>query len=243
MNYVILAAGLGSRFSKEGIDTPKPLVPLMGQPMIGRLIRVLIARGGCEEIHIVANPRMEGFVEYLEELKAQGAPLVIKPYMSDNSYSSLRVGAEGIDGKFIAMTVDAIFPNSEFEQFKEVVERMPDDEVCMALTRFIDDESPLYARLAPSGTEVIDYRYGGEPYAEGAIVSAGIYGLTPEAMKVVAARGQEGYPESLSDFQRILAAETPLKVVVFEMTKALDVDCSHDRAAAEAFLRAANGEI
>lgn len=73
MNYVILAAGLGSRFAKEGIDTPKPLVPVMGRPMIGRLIEVLTATGDCESIHIVANSRMEGLVSYLEELR-KGAP-------------------------------------------------------------------------------------------------------------------------------------------------------------------------
>lgn len=240
MNYVILAAGLGSRFAKEGIDTPKPLVPVMGRPMIGRLIEVLMATGDCESIHIVANSRMEGLVSYLEELRKGGAPLVIKPIVSDNSYTSLRLAAEGIEGRFIAMTVDAIFPTAEFGKFIKTVKEMPDGEVCMALTRYIDDESPLYARLGEDGTEVTDYRYGGEPFAEGAIVSAGIYGLTSEAMRTVAAR--EGYPKSLSDFQRILAAETPLKVKVFEMSKALDVDCTHDRSEAEAFLREVNGE-
>lgn len=59
-------------------------------------------------------------------------------------------------------------------------------------------------------------------------------------MQVVARR--YGYPKSLSDFQRILAAETPLRVRIFEMAKALDVDCTHDREAAEAFLAEANGE-
>lgn len=240
MNYVILAAGLGSRFAAEGIDTPKPLVPVMGQPMIGRLVRVLMSMGDCESIHIVANSRMEGLVPYLEGLRAEGAPLVIKPIVSDNSYTSLRLAAEGIEGRFIAMTVDAIFADSEFARFVREVGHMPDGEVCMALTRYIDDESPLYGRLSADGSEIIDYRYGGEPFAEGAIVSAGIYGLTSEAMQVVARR--DGYPKSLSDFQRILAAETPLRVRIFEMAKALDVDCTHDREAAEAFLAEANGE-
>ncbi|MCM1521614.1 MAG: NTP transferase domain-containing protein [Muribaculaceae bacterium] len=240
MNYVILAAGLGSRFTLEGVNTPKPLVPILGEPMIGRLIRVLASAGDCESIHIVANPRMEGLIEYLEGLKSQGAPLEVKPYVSADSWSSLRVGAEGIEGKFIAMTVDAIFPNSEFGEFRKSVARMAEGEVMMALTRFIDDESPLYARLSPDSREVVDYRYGGEPFDEGAIVSAGIYGLTSDAIRTVEAR--ESAPKSLSDFQRILAAETPQKVRVFEMSKALDVDCSHDREGAETFLREVNGE-
>ena len=46
MKYVILAAGLGSRFVAEGEMNPKPLVGILGQPMIGRLIKVLMSCGG-----------------------------------------------------------------------------------------------------------------------------------------------------------------------------------------------------
>lgn len=238
MNYVILAAGLGSRFAKEGETNPKPLVDLLGQPMIGRLIKVLMQCGG-EKIYIVANSRMPQLVEYLEKLKTDnGLPLEVRPIVSDNSYYSLAQACEGVKGKFIAMTVDAIFPTAEFREYVKAVEAMPQGEVLMGLTRFVDDESPLYARLADG--EVIDYRYGGEPFEGDVIVSAGLYGLTAEAMEFVAKR--EGYPESLSDFQRILAAESPIRVVPFVFSKAFDVDCTHDRRLAAEFLREVNGE-
>ena len=233
MKYVILAAGLGSRFAKNGEKKPKPLVEIDGQPMIGRLIDILMKHGG-EQINIVANSRMPELVEYLEGLKAKGYPLVVRPIISDNSYYSLTEAAEGIDGRFIAMTVDTIFPQKEFAEYVRLSEVADDDSVLMGLTRFIDDESPLYARLGADGN-VIDYRYGGEPFAECAIVSAGLYALSDKAMKTGAAR--EGYPESLSDFQRILAAETDIKVVPFEFSKAMDVDCLHDQKVAEEFLK------
>ena len=113
-------------------------------------------------------------------------------------------------------------------------EQADENTVLMGLTRSIDDESPLYARIGADG-KVIDYRYGGEPFAEGAIVSAGLYALSGKAMKTVADR--EGYPESLSDFQRILAAETDIDVVPFEFSKAMDVDCLHDQKVAEEFIK------
>lgn len=238
MDYVILAAGLGSRFQKEGEKNPKPLVRLMGQPMIGRLIKILEGFG-AEHIHICANSRMPELVEYLDKLQKEvSVPLVVRPIISDNSYYSLTEAAAGIKGKFIGMTVDAIFANDEFGRYVKAVEEMPENTVLMGLTRFVDDESPLYARQKPDG-EVIDYRYGGEPFAEGTIVSAGLYGLTAQAMDTVAA-GR--YPESLSDFQKVLAAETDIRVLPFEFSKALDVDCGHDRVVAEAFLREVNGE-
>lgn len=237
MKYVILAAGLGSRFAKNGEKKPKPLVEIEGQPMIGRLIDILMKNNG-EQINIVANSRMPELVEYLENLKSQGYPLVVRPIISDNSYYSLSEAAAGIDGKFIAMTVDTIFPLGEFANYVKESEQMPDDAVLMGLTRFVDDESPLYARIGPNG-DVIDYRYGGEPYAEGTIVSAGLYALNDKVMKLVAER--PGYPESLSDFQRILAAETDIKVLPFEFSKAMDVDCLHDQKVAEEFLKEIKG--
>lgn len=236
MKYVILAAGLGSRFAKNGEKKPKPLVEIEGRPMIGRLIDILM-KHDAEQINIVANSRMPELVEYLESLKNDGYPLVVRPIISDNSYYSLQQAAEGLDGTFIAMTVDTIFPQKEFAQYVSEAAAMPDTEVLMGLTRFIDDESPLYARMGADGT-VIDYRYGGEPFAECAIVSAGLYALTGKAMATVAAR--DGYPESLSDFQRILAAETDIKVVPFEFSKAMDVDCLHDQKVAEQFLKEIN---
>lgn len=233
MNYAILAAGLGSRFAKEGITTPKPLVDVMGRPMIDRLIEVLESCD-AEKIYIAANSRMTDFVEHLYKLEAEGHPLDIRPIVSDNSYYSLTEACKGIEGKFIAMTVDTIFPTAEFRNFVKAVDNMPETEVEMGLTKFVDDESPLYAKVGPDG-DVIDYKYGGQPFEGEIIVSAGLYGLTSHAMDVVARR--EGYPESLSDFQRILAAETDIKVVPFLFSKALDIDCTHDRAVAEDFLR------
>lgn len=236
MKYVILAAGLGSRFAKNGEKKPKPLVEIEGQPMIGRLIDILMKNDG-EQINIVANSRMPELVEYLENLKAKGLPLVVRPIISDNSYYSLSQAAEGLTGRFIAMTVDTIFPNGEFADYVNKSAKLDDNQVLMGLTRFVDDESPLYARMGDNG-QVIDYRYGGKPFAEGTIVSAGLYALNDKAMDIVAAR--KGYPESLSDFQRILAAETDMEVLPFEFSKAMDVDCLHDQQVAEQFLKEIN---
>lgn len=232
MKYAILAGGHGSRFTKEGVATPKPMVEIMGQPMIGRLISIL-AECGAEKVNVAANPRMEGFIPYLESLREKYPCLSIRPIITENSYESLCCAADGIEGKFVAMTVDAIFPIEEFRDYVSRVNAMGKDEVLMGLTRYIDDESPLYARIGPDG-DIIDYRYGGEPFAEGAIVSAGLYGLSSHAMQAVRKSGH--YPESLSDFQRTLATMTPIRVKPFEFSCAFDVDNLHDLSSANSFL-------
>lgn len=232
MDFVILAGGLGSRFVKEGYECPKPLVPIFGQPMMGVLINTLM-KCGAEHIYVGANARMQSLLDYLEELKAKGLPVVVRPIVTDNSYCTLKAASEGIEGKFIAMTCDAIFPTDEFRDYVKAVAEAQADVALMGLTRFVEDESPLYARVSEAG-EVIDYRYGGSPFEEGTIVSAGLYGLSGKIMDIIPEFDLK--PESLSDFQRLLAVATPVKVKPYEFTIAFDVDNTRDRLHAEEFL-------
>lgn len=232
MKYAILAGGLGSRFAKEGIMTPKPMVEILGQPMIGRLIGLLDAYD-AEEITVAANPRMEGFIPYLESLRERYPQLSIRPIITDNSYNSLLAAVNGLKGHFVAMTVDAIFDEEEFHRYVDAVEAMSDSEALMGLTRYIDDAGPLYADIASDGL-IVDYRYGGEPFPGEPIVSAGLYGLSDAAMKAVADTGY--YPQSLSDFQRTLATRTEIRVRPYEFECAFDVDNSHDLEEANRFL-------
>lgn len=232
MDYVILAGGLGTRFVKEGYECPKPLVPLFGRPMIGVLIETLL-RHDASRIYVGANARIPQLLEYLGSLAGQGLPVVTRPVVTDNSFFTLKEASAEIDGKFIAMTCDAIFPPAEFEGYKDAVLASADDEAVMGLTRFVEDESPLYARLSPEG-EVIDYKYGGEPFPGDVIISAGMYGLSGKIMRIVEEMGLQ--PRSLSDFQRLLASDTPVRVLPYEFSIAFDVDNTHDRLHAERFL-------
>ena len=239
MEYAILAAGQGSRFVKEGETAPKPMVDILGRPMIERLIRVLM-ECDAESIHIATNSAMTGLSEFLEDLKEkEHLPLVIKPIVSDNSYYSLVQAASGIKGRFIAMTVDAIFPTAEFKAYVKRCAEAPEDVMVMGLTEYIEDESPLYARLSAEGKGIVDYRYGGEPFPGTPIVSAGLYGITDSALQKAA---ENKYPESLSDFQRILAVKDHYKVEPFVFSIAFDVDNTRDRLHAEQFALEVNGE-
>lgn len=41
MNILIPAAGTGRRFAEDGYRGPKPLIPVLGEPMISHVIRSL----------------------------------------------------------------------------------------------------------------------------------------------------------------------------------------------------------
>ena len=47
MKYAIIAAGEGSRLASEGVEKPKPLVCINGEPLIDRLIRIFMKLPIC----------------------------------------------------------------------------------------------------------------------------------------------------------------------------------------------------
>lgn len=200
--------------------------------MIGVLIDMLM-KHGAERIYVGANARMPQLINYLEDLAREGKPVICRQVITDNSYITLKTASEGIEGKFIALTCDAILPPDEFSGYVEAVELCSEEEALMGLTRFVEDESPLYAKLSPSG-EIVDYKYGGAPFEGDIIVSAGVYGLSGEVMRTIAESGL--HPESLSDFQCLLATSTRLRILPYEFTIAFDVDNTQDRHHAEEFL-------
>ena len=65
MKYAIIAAGEGSRLVEEGVKTPKPLVNINGETMIGRLIRIF-TENNAESISIIVNQEMAEVKEYLD---------------------------------------------------------------------------------------------------------------------------------------------------------------------------------
>ena len=77
MNIVIPMAGHGSRFSKAGYKDPKPLIPVLGQPMIGLVIDNLKPRTPhrftfiCQAEHLRNYP-----LRPLLEQKAPGCNII-----------------------------------------------------------------------------------------------------------------------------------------------------------------------
>lgn len=233
MKFVILAGGKGSRMQADGATWTKPMTPLLGQPMIGRLIDQMLDCG-AEAVHIAANPAMDDMIQYLSHRAEKDPRIVVRPIVTDNSYESLREGARGIQGPFVASTVDAIVDSVELSRFADMTRRMPAGHGAMGLMRNIEDETPLWANVLPDG-EIIDYSWEKEPFACGEIASAGIYGLSDRAMQRLAA--SEIYPTSLSHSQQILARDPLFMLHSFFFSEAYDVDNMNDRASAEKFLK------
>lgn len=233
MKFAIIAAGEGSRLSQEGIDLPKPLVSIGGEPMIDRLVRIF-NENGAEEISIIVNRLHPQTEEHVRQLAARskGAPIRILVKTTPSSMHSFFELSPGLEGHpFCLTTVDTIFPEKEFSAYIEAFRHSTADGL-MGVTAFVDDEKPLYvatdAHLHITGfhdtRESEDDRY----------VSGGIYALRPSALDTLRRCMAEG-KSRMRNFQRALV-EDGLRLEAWPFSKVMDVDHADDIVKAEQFL-------
>ena len=231
MNYAIIAAGEGSRLAQEGIAKPKPLVELQGEPMIGRLINIML-RCNAESISIIVNEQMAEVREYLESLELP-VPLHLVVQTTPSSMHSLWHLCRVIpQGKFCLTTVDTIFREQDFKEYIQAFEQDETHDGMWAVTPFVDDEKPLWVEVDEQMniTAFRDKGWEGAKY-----VSGGVYSMTDKAFEVLDQCIEKGISR-MRNFQRALI-EAGHKLQAFSIEKIVDVDHAGDIATAEAFLQ------
>ena len=230
MNYAIIAAGEGSRLAQEGIAKPKPLVELQGEPMIGRLINIML-RCNAESISIIVNERMTEVREYLQSLELP-VPLNLVVKSTPSSMHSLWHLSRVIpEGKFCLTTVDTIFREEDFKGYIDAFEADETHDGMWAVTPFVDDEKPLWVDVDDEMTITAfrDKRWDGARY-----VSGGVYAMTDGAFEVLERCIEQGVSR-MRNFQRALI-ENGLYLQAYSIDKIVDVEHAGDIATAEAFL-------
>ncbi|MCM1006203.1 MAG: NTP transferase domain-containing protein [Prevotella sp.] len=235
MHYGIIAAGEGSRLMQEGVELPKPLVCLNGEPLLNRLIDIF-EKCRAESISVIVNEQMLKVRTALERIAAHcpvPVNIVVKstPSSMHSFYELSKV--MGREGKFILTTVDTVFRPDEFERYVSAFENAPESiDALMGVTGYIDDEKPLYVGVDTNSeiTTFSDVAVRGDQYASG-----GIYGLNAKAFDVLEECMQNGVSR-MRNFQRALLADG-LKVKAYVFEKIIDVDHAGDIAKAEAFVR------
>lgn len=230
MNYAIIAAGEGSRLAQEGVAKPKPLVELQGEPMIRRLINVMI-RCNAESISIIVNEHMSEVRQYLESLELP-IPLNLVVKTTPSSMHSFWHLSQVIpEGKFCLTTVDTIFREQDFKAYIDAFEADKTHDGMWAVTPFVDDEKPLWVDVDDemSITAFRDKRWDGAKY-----VSGGIYAMTDKAFEVLDQCIEQGISR-MRNFQRALV-DAGHHLQAYSIDKIVDVDHADDIATAEAFL-------
>ena len=248
MKFAVIAAGEGSRLAQEGVAQPKPLVPVCGEPMIERLLRIFV-ECGATEIIVIVNEWSTAVREHLQALELP-VPLKLVVKTTPSSMHSFHALSPYLRGeRFCLTTVDTIFREEEFKKYIRYFAHAKDVDGCMAVTPFVDDEKPLWvgveepkdadstSNLDKQGSHRLPVVTGFHDQQEGDdhLISGGIYCLGDKALDVLDHCMEMGMSR-MRNFQRQLVAEG-LHLEAYPIDKILDVDHKDDIAKAEAFLR------
>lgn len=231
MIYAILAAGEGSRLAQEGCEVPKPLVQIVGETLIGRLIRIFTTNGATR-IVVITNAQHTDTQAYLRTLSLP-IPLDIVVQSTPSSMHSLYAIREYLatEERFCLTTVDTIFSEKEFTQYINTFSAGNLDGL-MAVTTYVDDEKPLYVQTADDLT-ITNFCDTQEERC--AHVSGGIYCLTRKALDTLSRCISEGKAR-MRNFQRQLVADG-LHLKAYPFSKIIDVDHCTDIPKAEELVK------
>ena len=242
MKFAIISAGEGSRLAQEGVQVPKPLVRINGEPMIDRLIRIF-TDCGAEEVVVIVNNLTTMVQDHLAALKTSVPVKVLVKTTPSSMHSFYELSPYLDGGKFCLTTVDTIFREEEFKQYIEEF-KIADVDGLMAVTDFVDDEKPLYVSTN-AALDILGFHDSIDDFqcseacqvhhADCRFISGGIYCLDVRALVTLQHCMERGLSR-MRNFQRQLVADG-LRLKARPFTKILDVDHATDIAKAEVFLK------
>jgi choline kinase len=130
---VVLLAGAGSRLSTARGAFPKPLVPVLGRPLISYVMAAL-HRVGVRTVHAVVGAHAEEVVSGLSESLPRGLRLnaIENPEWRRQNGISVLAAAPAVTSEFFLLMGDHLFDFAILERLLEVPDRT---ELCLAIDR------------------------------------------------------------------------------------------------------------
>ena len=110
---VILMAGSGSRLTGSGRPVPKPLLPVLGRPLISYTLATF-AQIGVQKVHVIVGANAELLLEGLHPLAPAGMllnPIVNRDWQKQNGISVL-CAADKVASPFFLTMGDHLFDPS-----------------------------------------------------------------------------------------------------------------------------------
>lgn len=230
MEYAIIAAGEGQRLKDEGFPKAKPLLTLLGVPMIERLINIF-AEHGAKSVFIIINEKNIELHEFLitHEFTIPIHLLIKNTVSSLHSFVALQEAFPHWESCCLT-TTDTVFDPKTFGRYVQEFQQSSMDGL-FAVTPFVDDESPLYVTVDNDKRIVC---FSDKKYPQAKFVSGGIYCLRRTAM-LAAAQSLAAGNHRMRNYQRFLI-DRGLMIKAYPFEKIVDVDHLHDRETAEHFL-------
>jgi NDP-sugar pyrophosphorylase family protein len=170
----IIAAGDGQRLRASGFAMPKPLVPVGGVPLLGRVVENFRAAGITSLVMIVNEGGTACRDWARERFPDLDIDVIVKTTAS--SLESFQEVSRRLDGeRALVSTVDAWCHPADFTRFVDAALGRPPEASVLAVTPLVADERPLWVTVDADGRV---RRIGGEV---GTHVTAGMYLLSARA--------------------------------------------------------------
>lgn len=234
MHYAIIAAGEGSRLAQEGVEKPKPLVELSGEPMVMRLMNIF-RRCNAESLSIIINDFMPEVKQFLGNIEIDVPLNVVVKSTPSSMHSFWELSKVMKPGKFCLTTVDTIFREDDFARYIAAFEADDKHDGMWAVTPFIEDEKPLYVDV---DRRMNIKAFCDKPFDGAKYVSGGIYAMSDKAFPILDQCIEKGISR-MRNFQRALI-ENGMKLKAYSIDKIIDVDHASDIAVAQEFIKCDN---
>ncbi len=188
---IIMAGGLGSRLGTLTQNTPKPLLPVGGKPVIARIAEQLKSHG-IEEIYISINYKGSQIKKWFEENPINGAQI---SYLEEKEFLGTAGALSLLPNKpsnpFIVINGDIISPVN----FGSLLEFHQQSHKSMTLcTREFNFQVP-YGVLKLNGSQLISIE---EKPSQNIFINAGIYVINPELLKYIPEKNRFDMPELIN---------------------------------------------
>ncbi len=205
MKCLIIAAGKGSRLQQRGPS--KPLIPLLGIPLIERVIRTALD-AGVDEIFVVTGYQGEQIRDFLEGLAARLAiritPLVNDEWEKDNGLSVL-TARDYLHDPFLLLMADHLFDPRLGHAL--TTHALTDGEIALGID--LDTRNPLVDMEDVTRIKVEDgkIRTIGKGLVDFNGFDTGVFLCSPAIFKALAQSKDTVGDATLSGAVRILAAK------------------------------------
>ncbi len=220
MKCLIIAAGKGSRLQHRGDS--KPLIPILGVPLIERVIRTAV-EAGADEFYVVIGyqgERVRLFLEGLAERLAIGiTPLVNGDWEKENGLSVLKA-RDVLHEPFLLLMADHLFDPDLVRPLTTL--KLGDTEIALVVdgdtsNPLIDLEDVTRVKVEDdSSMEGKKIRNIGKGLADFNGFDTGIFLCSPAIFKALERSNEKDGDATLSAAVRILGAEGCAKAILMD---------------------------
>lgn len=169
---VILAGGLGTRLGGLTANTPKPMLPVAGQPFIDLLIGHL-SREGVTSVTILAGYLGDQIAKYFDKNPVASVDIdVLIESEPLGTGGALKFAAAHLPESFFLLNGDTFFdvPLADLSAYKH---DSAAHLACIAM-RYVDDTG-RYGQIRREGTNVIDFAARAETIGSPGWINGGVY--------------------------------------------------------------------